>query len=586
MSEKPFSIGSNSFLGGYSDDAENLKPEQLGPPSKNCRLTLSGESQSRMGAEDTLWDLNQAGFPATSHYMTKYNVTFFAINGKVFYVEHDRADAVVDTGLSLTATETTRFADYAGDLYLINPTDGLRQIHVFRLNDTAPNSGDSAFTIDQDGGGRLNAFGDTSGTIRIRGTEESYSAVTTAGVVTHSTTLSATYADNDIAITVEDISSGKPKGSKIAFWQERMIIIGVRSDTNVDNPNHIAYMSQFASARDLQKVIVFGITGGATEEWVGKSGSLTNVIATRDYLYLFKEDETYYCSVADIDRTSGATYPQLLSKNYGCVNEDCAADLGSGLLAFLTKNKRIIGVRISSQTGAAVVFPDEQFDQPIRNTLDILDVDQSKARMVYHVGKRLLYTQVSAQNNIFQMVHDNNIEKWLPPDEGRLFNSYFEKDGILFGTDLHDDTIYEIDRGTTDGDQDIECVMAHGNFEFNKGRVTCEWKDVELSGSLSVDGVITVETSVNGADSTIKMINASDLSFANATGIGDVVIGDLVIGNPTTIISYADWDRKFRISPVSYGSQYKTILSSTSPFTWKSFLVNASSLSSSVLTTA
>lgn len=585
MAEKPFTIGSNGFTDGYSDDADNLKPTQLGPPSKNCRVTLSGEAQSRMGTEDTLWDLNQAGYPATSHYMTKYNVTFFAINGKVFYIEHDRGDAVVDTGLSLTATETTRFADYAGDLYLTNRTDGLRQIHVFRLNDTAPNSGDATFTIDQDGGGRLNAFGDTSGTIRIRGTAESYSGVTTAGVVTHSTTLSATYADNDIAITVEDISSGKPKGSKIAFWKERMVIIGVQSDTGVDNSNHIAYMSQFASARDLQKIIVFGITGGASEEWVGKSGSLTNMIATRDYLYLFKEDETYYCSVASVDTTSGATYPQLLSRNYGCVNEDCAADLGSGTIVFLTKNKRAIAIRISSESGAAVVFPDESFDQAIRNTLDILDIDQSKARIVYHVGKRLCYMQVSVQSNIIQEVYDNNITKWIPPDEGRIFNSYFEKDGILFATDLYDDTIFELDRGTTDGDSDIDCVMAHGNFEFNKGRVTCEWKDVELSGSLAQDGTIYVETIVDGGTSTPKAINASGLSFANARAIGDVAIGDLVINNPITATLLADWDKKFRVSPTSYGSTYQTILSSTSPFTLKSFLVNASSLTSSVLTT-
>lgn len=224
-----------------------------------------------MGYLDTAWDLNEANKSAKSLYIEKYNVTFFSLNGKVKYIEHDRADAIVDTGLSLTATETTTFAEYAGDVYCTNPTDGLRQIHVMRLNDSAPDSGDATFTIDQDGAGRLTAFGDTSGTMRIRGTAESYASLTTAGVVTHSTTLSQTYADNDIVITVEDISSGKPLGSKIVFWKERMIIIGVRSATDTDNATQIAFMSQFASARDIQKIIVFGITGGASEEWVGKS---------------------------------------------------------------------------------------------------------------------------------------------------------------------------------------------------------------------------------------------------------------------------------------------------------------------------
>ena len=586
MSEKPFTIGSKTFDNGYSDSTNNIKPGTLAPPSKNCRITEAFEVVSRPGYEDTLWDLNESGNPATSHYMQQFNVTFFCINGKVKYIEHDRGDAVVDTGLSLTATETTRFADYHGDLYLINPTDGLRQIHVFRINDAAPNSGDASFTIDTDGGARLNAFGDTSGNIRIRGTNEAYSAVTTAGVVTHSTTLSQTYADNDIAITVEDISSGKPKGTKIVFWQNRMVIIGVAADSGTDNSPAIAYMSQFASSRDLQKIIVFGITGGATEEQISASGRLTNVVATRDYLYFFTENSVHFSSVADIDNSSGACYPQLLSKNYGCVNEDCAVDIGLGMILFLTNNKRLMAIKIVQPSGAVQgqVVCDERFDQPIRNTLDLLDASQRIARMVYHVGKGLAYAQISVQGNIITVVYDNNIGKLLPHDDQKLFNSHFEKDGILYATDLYDDTIYEIDRGTTDNDLPIECVMAHG--QLDQDMVTCEWKDVEISGSLSQDGDITVETIVNDGTPVQKHILASDLSFSGARSLGDIVVGDMVIGNGMSDVLLANWDRKFRIAPTSYGQMYKTVLSSTSTFTWGSYKIYGSALSSSLLTTS
>lgn len=584
MSEKSFTIGSTTFENGYSDSENNLKPSTLGPPSKNCRITGSFEVVTRPGYEDTLWDLNEAGKPATSHYMQQFNVTFFSLNGKVKYIEHDRGNAVVDTGLSLTATETTRFADYAGDLYLINPTDGLRQIHVFRLNDSAPNSGDALFTIDTDGGARLNAFGDTSGSIRIRGTAESYSAVTTDGAVTHSTTLSQTYADNDIAITVEDISSGKPKGSKIVFWKERMVIIGVSADSGVDNSPAIAYMSQFASSRDLQKIIVFGITGGATEEQIASAGKLTNIVATRDYLYYFTDSSVHYSSIADVDITTGACSPQLLSKNYGCVNEDCAVDMGDGLLMFLTKNKRVMGIRLIQPSGAVQVVCDEKLDQPIKNTTDILDATQTVARMVYHVGKRLGYVQVSVQNNILTFVYDNNIDKWLPADDQKLFNSFFEKDGILYATDLYDDTVYEIDRGITDNDLPIECVMAHGSM--NQDMVTCEWKDIEISGSLSQDGTITVETPVNEGTSVQKTILVSSLSFSGARSLSDISIGDMVIGNGMSDVLLARWERKFRIAPTSYGQRYQTVLSATSPFTWGSYQITGSSLSSSLLTTA
>lgn len=584
MQEKGFRTGSTTFENGYSDSENNLAPATLAPPSKNCRVSGAFEVFSRPGYEATSWDLGEDGKKAQSHYMSQYNVTFFTLNGKVKYIEHDRGNAVVDTGLSLTATETTRMADYAGDLYLINPTDGLRQIHVFRLNDSAPTSGDTTVNIDTDGATRLHAFGDTSGNIRIRGTNEAFNSVTTAGVVNLTGTLSQTYADNDIAITVENISSGKPKGSKIVFWKERMVIIGVSSDTGADNSPAIAYMSQFASSRDLQKIIVFGITGGATEEQIAAAGKLTNVIATRDYLYYFTENSVHYSAVSDVDESNGACYPQLLSKNYGCVNEDCAVDMGSGLIAFLTKNKRMMGIRIASDSGAAVVFPDEKFDGAIRNTLDLLDADQSNARLVYHVGKRLLYGQVSVQNNIITLVNDNKIGKWLPPDDQKLFHSFFEKDGILYATDLYDDTVYEIDRGITDNELPIECVMAHGSM--NQDMVTCEWQDVELSGSLSQDGMILVETSVNNGTSSPKHINASDLSFTGARSLGDIVIGDEIFGNGLTDVALATWERKFRIAPASYGSRYQTILSSTSPFTWGSYQVTGKSLSTSLLTTA
>lgn len=571
------------FREGYRDSTKNLLPNQLGIPSKNIRINTDLEAISRMGYLATSWDLAEADKSAKSFYVERYNVTFFSLNGKVKYIEHDRGDAIVDTGLSLTATETTTFAEYAGDVYCINPTDGLRQIHVFRLNDTAPNSGDATFTIDQDGGGRLNAFGDTSGTMRIRGTNEAYSAVTTAGVVTHSTTLSQTYADNDIVITVEDISSGKPKGSKIVFWKERMIIIGVPSATDTDNATQIAFMSQFASARDLQKIIVFGITGGATEEWVGKSGSLKNIVSTRDYLYYFKEGETYFSSVGDVDATSGATFPQLLSNNYGCVNEECAVDLGSGLIAYLTKNKRIMAIKISTDSGAAVVFPDESFDQAIRNTLNLLDDDQSESIMFYHKGKRLLFVQVSVDSQVITLVYDNNIGKWLPPDDNKVFSSYFEKDGLLYATQKNDDTIFEMDNGEQDDGNPFESVIGLPVIEFDNGRTTLELKELRLSGGISETGTIQVENIVNNGTSQLKTIDSSGLSFSDLESLGTVTMGTTVLGDGGTETILAEWDKRFGLYP-RYGSSFQCILSSMKPFSLSSYQLVASALPGPILT--
>lgn len=548
------------------------------------RVAQSGEALSRLGYEATTWDLGTANYGATSYYVPRYNVTFFALSTKVYYIEHDRSDAVIDTGIALTQGTITRMGEYSGDLFITNTTDGIRQIHIMRLNDSAPNSGDASVTVDQDGGGRLNAFTHTSGNLRIRGTNEAFTACSTAGAVTLTGTLSQTYADNDIALVIVDISSGKPKGSKLTFWKDRMVVIGVESDTSADVAPSVAYMSKFATSRTAENVIAFGISGGASEELVGKAGRLTNVVSTRDYLYLFKEDETYFSSVSDVDTSTGATFPQLMSTNYGCVNEDCAVDLGSGLIVFLTKNKRIIGIRIATESGAATVFPDESFDAAIRNTLGLLDADQSASHMFYHKAARLLFVQVSVQGEILTLVYDNNIKKWLPPDTNKVMKSYFEKAGILYGTAKQDDTIYQMDIGTTDDGMAMECVIAHGEFDPAKGRSICEWEDVELSGGISALSTITVETIVNGGGATPKIITTEGVNFENGRAVGDIVIGETVLGGGSTEIVLGDYAKRLRIAPSSYGLRYQTILSSTQPFSVKSYNISAKASTESQLT--
>lgn len=635
----------------------------VGLPSKNVRINSDFEVVSRMGYLDTGWDLNEANKQATSFYHEKYDLTFFCLNGKVKFVDHTNSDAVVDTGLSLTTTETTTFAEYAGDVYLTNPTDGLRQIRIGRGSGT---SGEPTMTLDQDFIGRIYAFrvgsanvlsgtlriaNDTpftedfsitvqtnvtnaadngSGLIRITtdadhtlqtgnqvliasvdGTTEangtwtitrvdatnfdlqdstfsnSYTSGGTSTIVFTdimplSNTLDATVADKIVYI-VNDISSGKPKGSKVTFWQERMIVIGVPSDSDVDNATQIAYMSKFASARDLRNVITFGITGGASEEWVGKSGSLKNIVSTRDYLYYFKEGETYFSSVADINLSTGATAPQLLSNNYGCVNENCAVDLGSGVIAYLTKNKRVMAIRIATDSGAATVFPDEGFDQAIRNTLDLLDDDQSDSIMFYHKGKRLLYVQVSVDSQIITLIYDNNIGKWIPPDTNKVFSSYFEKEGILYATEKNDDTVFELDTGEEDDGNPFESVIGLPKAESEDGRTTLELREMHLSGSISEAATIQIEQIVNNGTPQKKTVDFSGLSFGDLESMGTIVMGGTAFSLSGNEYLPASWEKRGGIYP-RFGTLYQTILSSEKPFALSSYSLIAEALPRPLIT--
>jgi len=490
----------------YVDDPRNAGDGVLSSPSINVRITEGGEAQTRPGYEDTGFDLAEDGKKAKSHYSKRWNLTFFSLNGKVKFIDRNNGDNVIDTGLALTATETTRFGEYSGDIYTINRTDGLRQIHVGRVNETSADSGDGDIKVDQHLAGRLLAFSDTVGTLNIATTtlfSESYSSVAATGVITLSNTLDNAVPDNTIVFTVEDISSNRPFGSSLTFWLERMVVWGVVDDqasynaTSIDDAVNTVYMSKFALRDALQNIIDFDTSGTASIEQVGKSGEVTNCLATRDYLYIFKEDETYFTSVADVNLTTGAPIPQLLSTQYGCVNEDSAIDMGNGLIAFMTNNNRIIGIKISTESGAAVVFPDEGFDQGIRNTALSFDDDKTNFLAFYHTGRRLGYFQVQINAVVVTLVFDNNpnIKDWLPPDTNKSFFDYHERNGVLFATDLADDTIYQIDIGNEDEGIEIDCIIATGIFESQTNDF--EWRDMILSGIVSQDAVVDVEASVD-----------------------------------------------------------------------------------------
>lgn len=584
------SSGKKRFSAGYVDDVRMAGENNLAPPSINCDITKTGEAVYRKGYIPMAFDLNNAGKSPRPFHVARYNVTFFAINGKVLFVNHNNSDAVVDTGVSLTETDgkKTRFAEYAGDIYFINPTDGLWQIHMGLLNDSAANAGDSSITVDQDLAGRLNAFSHTTGSLRIANTTpfaESYTAAATSGAITLTNTLDANVADNTIVYKVTDISSGKPKGSGLTFWKERMIIWGVQSDTGVNSATNLVYMSSFASIAGsdgtaLANVIDFTVSNTAALEMVGKNGIVTNVLSTRDYLYVFTQNETYFCSVADVDTTTGGCPPQLLSNKYGCVNEDCASDLGNGLAVFMTNNKRIIGIRISSQTGAPVVFPDESFDSPISNTVALLDSDQSDSFFFYAPNDHRAYMHCNVDGSRVVFKFNTEIQKMEPPTTGWTFGGMYVKAGVTYATLLTDDDVFQLNEGYQDNGSDYEKVIATALVEDEDGRTTLRLNSVGVSGRASELASITAESYV--ASGTPQQKTFSAPSGASVGSLGNVVLGTVTLGNDGAE-DMVEYDKLFAIYP-SYGSNYQLVMRSTGAFTVSSYSVYGSPLRKPLLT--
>jgi hypothetical protein len=522
--------GKKRFIDGYTDDVRMAGPNHLAPPSVNCDITKTGEAIYGKGFISTV-DLGNAGHASRPFHVSRHNVTFFAINGKVLFVNHNNSNAVVDTGLSLTETDgrKTRFGEYAGDIYLTNRTDGLRQIHMGKVNDAAATLGDGFITVDQDLAGRLLAFGDGGSSLRIANSTpfaETMTSVAATGVVTLANTLDAAVPDNTIVYTVEDISSGRPKGSGITFWKERMIVWGVVYDEGADTATNMVYMSSFASLVDLQNIIDFDVANTAAKEMIGKGGTVTNVLSTRDYLYMFTENETYYGGEEQVNRTTGGMPAQLLTNLYGCVNEDCAADLGNGQCAFLTNNNRIMGIKIATETGAPVVFPDESFDSPISNTVRLLDSDQSNSFLFYAPNEHRLYGHCDVDNERIVLKHNTEIGRWEPPRTGWSHGGMFVRDAVTYATELTDDDVWQLNEGFQNNGIDYEVVMATSLIESDDGRTTLALDNYGISGRIGALTTITAESVVGGG-------TAQQKSFAAGASVSVGALGSVSVGSTT-----------------------------------------------------
>lgn len=542
-----YSISAPHLAGGYHAQMRNRRPEELSQPSLNVRYTKDGAAETRPGYDETAWDLSEAGNAAKALYIKQFNVTFVTVNGKVKYIDHNNSDTVVDTGVTYTAGQTTRIAEYAGDVYVTNPTDGMVRIMVTRL-DGAVSSGAGSIVTDIDGASRASVFGVTSGNLRINGTNEAYSSITVGtGTFTLSGTASQNYTDNTIAIVVDDNYSSNPKGSKIVFWKESMNVIGVQVDSGQDQPKTTLFFSKFATSLTLEDIVDFSASPSGTE-LVGKSGILKNIFATRDYIYLFKENESYYIGVGDVNLSSGARPPRLLSSKFGCLNEDSASDMG-GDLVWITNNNRIMRSRTEIVDGGAVLVADEGFDEPLRELLDLMDNTQDNPIVFYAQSKKLLFVQLSIDGQIMTFVYDNNVGAWCPPDTNKHFNDYFEIDSAIYATDANDDTIYEVETGTSDNGSDIESCIATGVFQSDDGLTTMDAGILDVIGELTTQTIISYEPQLNGATGNVKEIDDSVATFEESSPFDAVEVGALVVGGSGFVDDYARFRYETAITP-------------------------------------
>ena len=566
-----FVIPKNGFKGwsGYNSDLNNCPVDALSKPSLNSVINTNGWAGQRLGYALENIDLGVADKPATSFYLEQYDVTVFALGTKVKYYDWT-TKTVYDTGITLTDGTITRMDSYAGDVYLTNTTNGARRIVFGRINDSAANSGDATFTVDNDFLARLEEFSITSGNFRINGTNESVASfVISTGLATHSTSLSASYPDNAIVIYVHDISggSGVQKASKLFFWKERMGMIGSVTATDSTRPDSTVFFGKFATLEDsgtggLERIIDFTFgAGGSVKEVVGWWGRITNAVPAKDYLYIFKPDKGYVTAASDVVISGtgiGTTTPDLRDENNGCLNEDSACNVGGNEIVRITPNKRILRDKISTDTGAAVVFPDESFDLPIRDDLINMDEDQTGAMTFYHKAKRRVYCQIKISGQWYWYIYDYSVPiyrgsqvyygAWQPPQQVIQASSFFERKGVLYATADADDAVYSIGKSFDDDGGEIECTIATGQFDVGSATM----KKASLNGEISQAAIIKLKSTVSNnkggfQSGSEKVIDGSSYQYSAAHGVGADAIGGG--GVEAVTVQTAPWQKEFDIYP-------------------------------------
>ena len=554
---------------GYTSSPQNADPSYLSVPSENCLVTDDGIAESRLGYTPE-FSIGVDASPATAFYLKTYDLAFFALSTKVYYRDFTN-NLTVDTGITLTTGTTTRFTEVLGDVILTNTTDGVYMIRCMRLNDAAANSGDATVTIDQDGASRISVYSDiaaggSADDLRINGTNEQMaSLVVSTGVVTLSGTLSQSYNDNAIAIVVRQYPS-LDKFSKMLLWKWRLHGMGFPSTTNADQPNNTVLSGQFvagnASAGTIEDIINFSLDGtkGSVKILVYGGGKVTNILEAKEFMWFFTEDKVFNVANSDVSIVAtdlGNTRPDLFDELDGCLNEDSAIVMGDNAITYVTNKGRIKRIPIDTDNGAALQHAEEDFDVGIKEHLINLSKDQTGAFVYHYRGGRQTIYQLKESGQWKWFIYDHNIIRqvgsnfvrgtWQPPQRTVPVKNLFERNGVLYGTDMGTDTVYSFFTAFVDHNSPINTTIATG--EFNVG--SSMMKKASVRGDISYPSKIRIQCHVwnktlGKRSGSEKIIVGSNYTYSEDESVGAVAAGESGVGET---IQTAKWEKDFDIFP-------------------------------------
>lgn len=376
-------------------------------------------------------------------------------------------------------------------------------------------------------------FNDAADKVYVEGDEIDYVGVMDGGTgdALYEATNIASAHDEGMYVTQYNAipSNYKPtlgsiKARTMAFFRNTMWIAGMP-----DEPNVLRYGKTIASVADILTGNIHNFSDGENY-LIGEGGEITALHATRDRLYVFQPNKTFYIGI-EIDSTGQENFSpeRMFTPDYGCPNPFCVVEM-EDVVVFFT-GRRLI--RIGYDPNAQELLPDKEFDEAILSVLERADKDQSDARLHYNSATKELYITIKI-NGLLKTIRYNNRTKAYSGLDDHDPSGYVQYDRYTFFGDRENDKLYRF--GLSLDADDVEMV-----HRVQTGRLDDKTRNMKLFLRGKVEGrkrpgdPIVFGTEVEGelfggyrqiTDNVLKQVPTTGSTGTTTTG-DDVVGSDL-----------------------------------------------------------
>ena len=479
-------------------------------------------------------------------------VLYKCVNGKVKQTKAETADFYnADTGIAMTADERVLIKEYRGAVHLCNGTDNSIFLAMGRLKTAI--TGASTSLVLEEGNGQW--FVNGADKVYVEGDEIDYTAVST-DTLTGATNITASHAVGTIvtqqAAAITPPTSVSLKFSTMEFFRDTM---WVASDLS---PNVLGYSKTVAGIGTIANIHDFTDNNNYL---IGEGSKITALKATRNRLYVFTEQKTYYITT-EINSSGVEVFSvdRLFTGNYGCPNPFCVAEM-ENVVVFFT-GKRLI--RIGYEPDSLELLPDEKFDEEIFSILSNADNNQANSSLHYNPVSKKLFLTLSVDGILRTVVYNYKTKKYAYPWDHDPSSYVFYNNATFFG-DPDDDNVFkfglEFDGNSTPITHVLKTGRMDGDDPEAKGsRVTKRFIRGSVEGLMRNSNTINFTVFVNGRQSgDVRTITSEHIIAPSSPAgtLGTTVTGGETVGGNIAMENLYEFRYPFIVNAIGEDIQFK-----------------------------